>query len=461
MNEPLLETSRFVLRPLVLADVTPEYLGWLHDVRTNEFIETAEATGDLEALRSYVGQRIGRPEVAFLGIFAKVSGLHIGNIKFEPLDRRGGFATMGMLIGNREWRGKGAAAEVLEACARWLYERYGIARIHLGVDSANTAAYRAYLKAGFRVARSRNQATGSAGIQMVRLWSRSHRLALGTVQFGQAYGIANQAGMIDSGAIAPILTCAWKAGVGTLDTAVSYGASEQRLGETGIGQWQVVSKVPALPHGSDDVVGWLEGAVLGSLERLRIPRFRGLLLHRPAELLGAKGGALCAALVALKDRGLVEKIGVSVYGPEELEALNLVFPYDMVQAPFSVVDRRLDESGWLATLSNQGVEIHVRSVFLQGLLLMESGRLPEAFSQWHALWGRWHDWLDEQSVTPLQACLSFALSEPRIDRVVVGVDNLRQLEAILAEADAVVPPPPADLRSGDLDLINPSRWSVS
>jgi len=459
--EPLLQSSRFDLRPLAVVDVTPEYLGWLHDDRTSEFIETAEATADLEALRGYVQQRIDRPEVAFLGIFTRIGGLHIGNVKFEPLDRRGGSATAGILIGNREWRGKGVAAEVLETCAQWLYERYGIVRVYLGVDPANTAAYRAYLKAGFRVARSGDQATDSAPIRMVRLWSRSHRLALGTVQFGQAYGIANHAGIVEPGAIAQILTCGWNAGVGTLDTAVSYGVSEQRLGETGIEQWQVISKVPALPHGRADVAGWLEGAILGSLERLRIPRFRGLLLHRPDQLLGTRGGALYEALVALRDQGLVDKIGVSVYGPEELEALCPQFRFDLVQAPFSVIDRRLVESGWLARLRKEGVEIHVRSLFLQGLLLMEPGGRPDAFERWQALWDRWHGWLDEQSVTPLQACLSFALSEPRIDRVVVGVDNLRQLKAILAAADAVLPPPPTDLRSSDLDLINPSRWSVS
>lgn len=449
------------MRPLAIADATPDYLGWLQDSRTSEFIETADATGGLEALRAYIEQRIDRPDVAFLGIFTRVGGLHIGNVKFEPLDRRSGSATMGMLIGNREWRGKGVAAEVIETCARWLYERYGIARVCLGVDSANTAAYRAYLKAGFRVALSGDQATDSAPIRMVRSWSRSHRLALGTVQFGQAYGIANHSAMVEPDAIAQILACGWNAGVGTLDTAVSYGVSEQRLGETGVEQWQVISKVPALPQGRSDVAGWLEEAVYGSLERLRIPKFRGLLFHRPAQLLGRRGGALYAALAAMRDQGLVDKIGISVYGPEELEALCARFSFDLVQSPFSVIDRRLVDSGWLARLRKQGVEIHVRSLFLQGLLLMEPGRRPDAFERWHSLWDRWHGWLNEESVTPLQACLSFALSEPRIDRVVVGVDSLRQLQAILTNADAIVTPPPTDLRSSDLDLINPSRWSVS
>jgi Predicted oxidoreductases (related to aryl-alcohol dehydrogenases) len=163
----------------------------------------------------------------------------------------------------------------------------------------------------------------------------------------------------------------------------------------------------------------------------------------------------------MRDQGLVDKIGISVYGPEELEALCARFSFDLVQSPFSVIDRRLVDSGWLARLRKQGVEIHVRSLFLQGLLLMEPGRRPDAFERWHSLWDRWHGWLNEESVTPLQACLSFALSEPRIDRVVVGVDSLRQLQAILTNADAIVTPPPTDLRSSDLDLINPSRWSVS
>ena len=90
---------------------------------------------------------------------------------------------------------------------------------------------------------------------------------------------------------------------------------------------------------------------------------------------------------------------------------------------------------------------------------METEDRPVAFNRWRPLWDQWHRWLDDQALTPLRACLGFALSQPEITRVVVGIDCLKQLREILAagaEAPNVVPP--ATLMSGDLSLVNPSRW---
>ena len=287
-----------------------------------------------------------------------------------------------------------------------------------------------------------------------------HRLALGTVQFGLTYGIANQAGQVSRDEAAAILDYAWTKELDTLDTAIAYGESEQRLGDIGIGQWRVVSKLPALPADSTDVAAWVRESVHGSLGRLRIPRLHGLLLHRSQELLGTHGTEIYRALVVLRGEGKIGKIGVSIYDPDELDALCPRFQLDLVQAPFNVIDRRLASSGWLARLHQAGTEVHTRSAFLQGLLLMEASRRPVAFSRWQPLWQQWDDWLHEQSTPALQACLGFALSHAEIDRVVVGVDSLAQLQDILASAEAPADVPPATLMSIDQELINPSRWNV-
>ena len=290
----------------------------------------------------------------------------------------------------------------------------------------------------------------------------SSRLALGTVQFGLRYGVANQSGQVGRDEMASILDHALSAGVDSLDTAVAYGESERRLGEIGVDRWQVISKLPPMPEDLADVDAWVQEMTRGSLQRLKVPRLRGLLLHKPQQLLGPKGMALYRALVSLKDQGKVQKIGVSIYDPEELDALCPRFRFDLVQAPFNILDRRLATSGWLARLHDAGTEIHVRSAFLQGLLLMGPETRPAAFGRWQALWDRWHRWLDERSVTPLQACLGFALSIPEISRVVVGIDNLGQLQDILAGAETPHNEmPPQTLSSSDSDLINPSRWQKS
>jgi aryl-alcohol dehydrogenase-like predicted oxidoreductase len=287
------------------------------------------------------------------------------------------------------------------------------------------------------------------------------RLALGTAQFGLPYGIANRSGRIGGDDMTAILDRAGRAGITTLDTAVDYGESEQRLGECGIAGWRVVTKLPPVPDDHDDVGDWVRHVLLGSLQRLRIARLYGLLLHEPRQLLGPRGREIHEALAKLKEEGLVEKIGVSVYAPADLDALWPRFHFDLVQAPFNVVDRRLQTSGWLQRLDEAGAEIHARSIFLQGLLLTDAAGLPAAFSAWRPLWESWQRWLDGRATTALRACLGFAFAHPQVDLAVVGVDDPRQMQAILDNADAEAEIPPGDLTSDDIDLIDPSRWSMS
>lgn len=288
-----------------------------------------------------------------------------------------------------------------------------------------------------------------------------NRLALGTVQFGLDYGIANRSGQVSLDEARRIVVEARASGMDTLDTAIGYGESEQRLGEIGIADWLVVSKLPAMPEGCTDVNEWMSGAVNASLQRLGVRGVYGMLLHRPQQLLEAEGDRLYAALQALKRDGLVRKIGVSIYDPAELDALGSRYRLDLVQAPFNILDRRLVDSGWLARLAEHGGELHVRSVFLQGLLLMKPGERPQAFERWSSLWTRWDNWLAQHGLTPLQACLRYALSFPGISRVVVGVDSVNQLKAIVADASGAMPRVPDDLQCPDMDLINPSRWAAA
>lgn len=287
----------------------------------------------------------------------------------------------------------------------------------------------------------------------------NNRLALGTVQFGLPYGVANQAGQVSREEAGAILDHAASAGLNTLDTAIAYGQSEQRLGEIGVGQWQIISKLPAIPESCGDVPGWVQQSVSGSLQRLGIKRLGGLLLHRPHQLLERDGQVLYAALERLKQEGVVEKIGISIYDPQELDALMPRYQFDLVQAPFNVLDRRMITSNWLTKLKQAGTEVHVRSVFLQGLLLMDALDRPTRFKKWQKFWDVWHQWLAANRLSSLQASLGFALAQTEIDRVIVGVDTVRQLQGILSAADAPAPSLPVELNCEDIDLINPSRWN--
>lgn len=286
------------------------------------------------------------------------------------------------------------------------------------------------------------------------------KLALGTVQFGQSYGVANKVGQVSAADAKAILEYAASNGIKLLDTAISYGESEQRLGEIGITDWQVVSKIPAVPDGCGDISGWVSESVRSSLQRLGVPRLYALLLHKPQQLLGADGGRIYAALQKLIENGLVLKVGVSIYAPGELDDLYQRYKFDVVQAPFNLLDRRLIDSGWMSRLADRGAELHVRSIFLQGLLLMPPHERPAKFNRWQALWSGYSEWLRAAKLTPLQACVRYSLSFPEISRVIVGVDNSDQLRTIVEAAGGPMLEFPGALQVHDCDLLNPSVWAT-
>jgi len=258
--------------------------------------------------------------------------------------------------------------------------------------------------------------------------------------------------------VSSILNLASSSGVDTLDTAISYGESEARLGKAGVKNWKIVSKLPPLPANCADVKGWVAQSIDGSLERLRVEQLHGLLLHRSSDLLSSDGKLLYKCLESAKDAGKIAKIGVSIYSPDELPALLQQFNLELIQAPFNIIDRRLAETGWLARLANDGVEVHARSIFLQGLLLMASTVWPARFSPWNNLWSEWDRWLTESSLTPLQACVGFAFSQPEIARVIVGVDSCAHFSEIFNSLGKSHVSPPSVLSNSDSDLINPLSW---
>jgi RimJ/RimL family protein N-acetyltransferase len=148
----VLDTERFHLRELSVEDVTERYLEWLLDTSDHISVTAARPARALPELRDYVRARIGRDDVLFLGIFDRMTGTHIGNLKFEPVDSANKFAVMGILIGDPTYRGKGVAAEVLAASTAWLRDHRGIEQIALGVSVRNPGAIHAYEKAGFELA---------------------------------------------------------------------------------------------------------------------------------------------------------------------------------------------------------------------------------------------------------------------------------------------------------------------
>ena len=183
------------------------------------------------------------------------------------------------------------------------------------------------------------------------------------------------------------------------------------------------------------------------------------MIHKSENLLGVSGKKLIKALESIKQDGLVKKIGISIYDPSECEKILELFKIDIVQAPLNIIDRRLVNTGWLSKLHSLEIEIHTRSVFLQGLLLMPSDRISKNFNKWNKIWKKWSLQLKKNDLSAVEACLSYPLSLPEIDRVIIGVDNTDQLNDVLSKSKFLNPQIDFSfMNSSDQKLINPSNW---
>lgn len=256
-------------------------------------------------------------------------------------------------------------------------------------------------------------------------------LALGTVQFGLNYGISNKEGKTPFEEVVKIIKYAESAGIEILDTAAAYGGSEKVIGQVtkNNDKFRIITKIPPFQNDkiSDKEVQQLEIIIQNSLNKLKRDKVYGIMFHNVNDIFKENGEALYYKLIELKSMNLVDKIGFSVYEGEEIDRLCELFHFDIIQLPINVLDQRLLKSGHLVKLKKAGVEIYSRSIFLQGLLLMDLEKVPRYFEPIIPLLTEYHEMLIENNMTLLDGAIDFAKSVNEIDYFVVGVNNLGQL----------------------------------
>ena len=256
------------------------------------------------------------------------------------------------------------------------------------------------------------------------------KLGLGTVQFGQAYGVSNRRGQVSAADAAAILGRAAKAGIALLDTAANYGDAEAVLAKLNTAPFRIVSKTIGLKHG-------LEAVIARARQSATVLKADTLLVHAASDLQDADGQALWTGLQWLRDEGVFRKIGISVYVADNPAQLASRFRPDVMQLPFSLLDQRLLADGTLARLAALNVEVHARSLFLQGLLFLET--LPEKLRHAAPHLTKIRSQLRDAGMTPLAAALGFVLSRPEIAFGLVGVTSVTELNEIIAAAQRSVP----------------------
>lgn len=274
------------------------------------------------------------------------------------------------------------------------------------------------------------------------------KIVLGTVQFGLQYGV-NSAGRPDADAVKTILTEAAKGGVTTLDTSSAYGNSEEVLGNSIVtpGQFKIVSKYPK----GEILIGEMFNS---SLKRLKVDKLYGYLLHHFEVY--KNNPKVWDEFIALKESGKVQKIGFSLYAPEELEfILKNGSPFDLIQVPFNIFDKKF--LPYMKELHEKGIEIHVRSTFLQGLFFKDRNALPEKLLPMKKYLLQLDEFSKKSGLSISEIALNYNLQNPYIDGVLIGVDNVEQLQMNLNSVKDT--PIDIEIEVKEQELLNPVNWN--
>ena len=196
------------------------------------------------------------------------------------------------------------------------------------------------------------------------------------------------------------------------------------------------------------------------MEALGRDSIYGLLLHDGNDLLGPRGSRLWSALEELKSSGRVRKIGVSVYEPQEVDRVLDEYPVDIIQLPFNAVDTRLVTGGQLDRVKLAGVEIHARSIFLQGLLLARADDIPSRLAPIRSAVEQLDRAFDDRGLSRLEGLLGLMFEHSEVDRFIIGVTSRDELQAILDAADRArqAGAAPVQLPTIDPRYLNPARW---
>jgi aryl-alcohol dehydrogenase-like predicted oxidoreductase len=285
------------------------------------------------------------------------------------------------------------------------------------------------------------------------------KIGIGTVQFGLDYGISNQRGRVPQGEVQQILDLAAQHQICLLDTARAYGESEKVLGKA-LGKkscFKIVSKLPSQTKSAKD-------EVLESLSLLEEQSLYAYLFHNFQDF--EQKPALWDELVGLKAAGLIQKVGFSLYYPEELETLwSKNIDFDLIQIPYNIFDRRFEP--YFQKLKEKGVEIHIRSVFLQGLFFMPLEKIAPHFAPVKEKLTKLERLAAQHQLSRAALPLWFALQDPNIDKVILGlssiadlVQNLELIESFATHQQWFQSLPLETLEEDQEAIILPFKWKV-
>ena len=442
--------SDFKLKPLTEKHATYKYLNWFKNSQIKKNI-VFNKYNNLDHLKNYIKNAKIKKDY-LLGIFFKDS--HIGNIKFEKpslTNKKKLVSYLGIMIGDQKFRGKGSTHLILQKAIKIFTKKTSVKIFKLGVSKKNYAAIHCYKKSGFRILKkSKKKLVMQNNTDLINLG----KFSLGTAQMGLKYGINNKRKIINLNKLKKILNQCNLLGIRNIDTAISYGDAEKKLGKVGVKNFKVTSKIPFINLNKKQNI---KKYVIKSLSRLRLKQLDCLLIHDPKTLKNKK--SLSDTLVQmekLKKKKLINKIGVSITDFNDLNFLLNNFKIDVIQVPFNILDQRIKKS--LKKIERKKIEIEVRSIFLQGLLFKEKKFIKNMFKEYNFNWNKLNYFFNLNKLSKFSYIINYVNQQKFIKRVIIGIDDvdqIKQYSKVKKNNFRFV-----EINCSNEKIINPQNWKL-
>ncbi len=258
---------------------------------------------------------------------------------------------------------------------------------------------------------------------------RCNQISLGTAQFGSNYGIINKK-KISFKNIKRIINLASRNNIKFIDTAYNYGDAEKILGKIGVKDWIISSKFPTIPKNTK-VSNWIENKLFKSLNRLNVSKINSLFVHDSNQLKSYKlSKEIFYTLEKIKNDGYIKKIGVSIYNPSIIKKISNDFKIDIIQAPANIFDNRIFSRNIQRIIKEKKIELEIRSIFLQGLILQNLNKIPIKFQKFKGYFTKIDNFSKNHSVSKTSIAFSF-LRKKRYNRIVIGTTSVEDLKDII------------------------------
>lgn len=281
----------------------------------------------------------------------------------------------------------------------------------------------------------------------------SNRIIIGSAQFINKYSFSR----VKKKQLISMINILKKNSKIIFDTSPLYSDAEKYLKIKKKQNYKIGSKLPSMEKISENnIKNKIFDIVKKILKKMNINKLEYFLIHNETDLLG--NSKIYDILLDLKKRGLVKKIGVSIYSFKTLDKILKKYKLDIVQVPFNLLDRRLLNFYSKRKKLFNNTEIHVRSIFLKGLLLRNLFFIKNRFKHFYALFYKLHKWCEKSKINQLEACINFVSSHNFIKKFVVGFDNLDQFNEVKKIFDNKKKKYPKNIFSNNLKIINPNLW---